>query len=299
MKIKDSWVDSTDQAKLRVYKFECPEQGFEHRPNDSTRSNLLFSHANGFHGRCFDPIIESLCGEFDCTSFDLRGHGDSVASADWSVDWQGYGDDALCVARSLRPGLIAFGHSMGGAALVMAALRAPEIFRALILFEPIIFPDDMRSVAAKSRGASPLAEGARRRRNSFASRAEAFANYASKPPMNEFDQRSLRAFVDHGFKDAVSGLTLKCAPEHEARNFEMGALHETWDNLRKLQVKTWVLSGVRQPMQPSGFASRIAEQIRGAQFQEMRELNHFGPMQKPEALAQFIRQVHEATTPNT
>ncbi|MFM8777113.1 MAG: alpha/beta fold hydrolase, partial [Actinomycetota bacterium] len=135
--------------------------------------------------------------------------------------------------------------------------------------------------------------------NYFASRAEAFANYASKPPMNEFDQRSLRAFVDHGFKDAVSGVTLKCAPEHEARNFEMGALHETWDNLRKLQVKTWVLSGVRQPMQPSGFASRIAEQIRGAQFQEMRELNHFGPMQKPEALAQFIRQVHEATTSNT
>ncbi|MFM8955192.1 MAG: alpha/beta hydrolase, partial [Actinomycetota bacterium] len=153
MKINASWVDSTDQAKLRVYKFECREQGFEHRPNDSTRPNLLFSHANGFHGRCFDPIIESLCGEFDCTSFDLRGHGDSVARADGSVVWQGSGDDALCVARSLPPGRVAVGLSMGGAALVMGARRAPEICRAVMLFVAISFAGDMRSVAANQGGA--------------------------------------------------------------------------------------------------------------------------------------------------
>jgi len=299
VKIEDSWVDSSDRTKIRVYRFHKHDHNPEHRPSDSPKPRLLFSHANGFHGRCFDPIIESLCDEFDCASFDLRGHGDSVISTDWPVNWQGYGDDALSVARSLPSGLVAFGHSMGGAALVMAALRAPEIFRALILFEPIIFPDDVRGVAAKNRGASPLVEGALRRRNSFASRAEAFANYASKPPMNGFDQRALHAFVEHGFNDADSGVSLKCSPEHEARNFEMGALHETWDKLKELRVKTWVLSGVQQPMQPSGFASRIAEQISGAQFHEMRDLTHFGPMQKPELLARFIRQVHELTATNT
>lgn len=192
----------------------------------------FFSHANGFHGRCFDPVIESLVADYECVSFDLRGHGDSTVSPDWSVAWQGYGDDALAIAKRISKPTISVGHSMGGAALVMAALVEPKLFRALILYEPIIFPDSFREIALNSPGPSPLVEGARRRRRTFATRADAFANYASKPPMNAFDPRALHAFVNHGFKDISDFVELKCAPEHEARNFEMGAIHQTWDQLK-------------------------------------------------------------------
>ena len=188
---------------------------------------------------------------------------------------------------------------MGGAALVMAALVEPQLFRALILYEPIIFPSAIREIASKNSAPSPLVEGARRRRKTFATRADAFANYASKPPMNAFDPRALHAFVDYGFRDASDHIELKCAPEHKARNFEMGAIHETWDQLKNLRVPTWVVSGSQQQGEPSGFAANIAEQIANSHFVEWQDLGHFGPMQQPERLAQLIREVDGLTSPNT
>jgi len=284
-------VSSTDNVQLSAYKYVVD--------SSASATSILFSHANGFHGRCFDPVIETLVADYGCVSFDLRGHGDSAVSSDWPVAWQGYGDDALAMAKSIAKPTIAVGHSMGGAALVMAALVEPKLFRALILYEPIIFPPAIREIASKNSGPSPLVEGARRRRKTFATRADAYANYASKPPMNAFDPRALHAFVDYGFRDLSDHIELKCAPEHEARNFEMGAIHETWDQLKDLQVPTWVVSGAQQPGQPSGFAANIAEQISNSHFVEWQDLGHFGPMQQPERLAQLVREVDGLTSPNT
>ena len=267
--------------------------------SSATATSILFSHANGFHGRCFDPVIAQLVSDYECISFDLRGHGDSALSPDWPVAWQGYGNDALAIAKYISHPTIAVGHSMGGAALVMAALVEPKLFRALILYEPIIFPSSIREIASKNNAPSPLVEGARRRRKTFATRADAYANYASKPPMNAFDPRALHAFVDYGFRDVSDHVELKCAPEHEARNFEMGAIHETWDQLKDLQVPTWVVSGAQHPGQPSGFAANIAEQIANSHFIEWQDLGHFGPMQQPERLAELIREVDGLTSPNT
>lgn len=291
MQILKFWVGSTDNVQLSAYNYIADSHALA--------TSVLFSHANGFHGRCFDPVIEALVDNFECISFDLRGHGDSLVNPEWPVVWQGYGDDALAMAKKISKPSIAVGHSMGGAALVMAAVVEPKLFRALILYEPIIFPPAVRELATKNSGASPMVEGARRRRKTFASRAEAFANYASKPPMNAFDPRALHAFVDHGFKDVSDHVELKCAPEHEARNFEMGAIHQTWDQLKNLKVPTWVVSGAQQTGQPSGFAANIAEQIAGAHFVEWQDLNHFGPMQQPERLAELVLEVDRLTSPNT
>ena len=291
MQILKFSVSSSDKVLLSAYQYVAD--------SSAPATRVLFSHANGFHGRCFDPVIETLVADYECASFDLRGHGDSAVSSDWPVDWQGYGDDALAMAKKIAHPTIAVGHSMGGAALVMAALVEPKLFRALILYEPIIFPSAIRETASKNSGPSPLVEGARRRRKTFATRADAFANYASKPPMNAFDPQALHAFVDHGFRDVSDHIELKCAPEHEARNFEMGATHETWDQLKDLQVPTWIVSGAQHPGQPSGFAANIAEQIPYSHFVEWQDLGHFGPMQQPERLAELIREVDGLTSPNT
>ena len=291
MQILKFSVGSSDNVQLSAYRYIAD--------SSAPATTVLFSHANGFHGRCFDPVIATLVADYECASFDLRGHGDSAVSPDWSVAWQGYGDDALAIAKQISKPTIAVGHSMGGAALVMAALVEPQLFRALILYEPIIFPSAIRENVSKNNAPSPLVEGARRRRKTFATRADAFANYASKPPMNAFDPRALHAFVDYGFRDASDHIELKCAPEHEARNFEMGAIHETWDQLKNLRVPTWVVSGSQQQGQPSGFAANIAEQIANSHFVEWQDLGHFGPMQQPERLAELISEVDGLTSPNT
>lgn len=128
---------------------------------------LLISHATGFHGRCYQPIADQLSEHFTSFALDFRGHGETTAPDEWDVDWTQYGDDAAAVARSLAPagGLVAFGHSMGSTALLMAAHRNPDLFDVIVAFEPIIVPPP---VVVPPNGL-PIAEAARRRRPTFES----------------------------------------------------------------------------------------------------------------------------------
>ena len=301
-------ISSTDSIELSVYKYGRAND-FEDKSQASASQQrlkpaVMLSHATGFHGRCFDPVVESLHTDYECTSFDFRGYGDSNLPNDWSVTWQGYCDDALAIARSLqnKNQIIAVGHSMGATALVMAALIEPELFKALILYEPIIFPESMRNAQTATHQPSPLAEGARRRRTTFASRDEAFANYSSKPPMTVFDEKSLRAYVDFGFNDVriaetnENCLVLKCNPEHEARTYETGTSHETWEQLHLLRVPTWIVAGAVAPMQPSSWSELIAKKIPNSKFIQWPDAGHFGPMQQPARLADLVREVDGLTS---
>ena len=301
-------IASTDSIELSVYKYGRAND-FEDKSQASASQQrlkpaVMLSHATGFHGRCFDPVVESLNTDYECTSFDFRGYGDSNLPNDWPVAWQGYCDDALAITKSLqnKNQIIAVGHSMGATALVMAALIEPELYKALILYEPIIFPESMRNAQTASHQPSPLAEGARRRRTTFASRDEAFANYSSKPPMNVFDEKSLRAYVDFGFNDVRIAETnencvvLKCNPEHEARTYETGTSHETWELLHLLRVPTWIVAGAVAPMQPSSWSELIAKKIPNSKFIQWPDAGHFGPMQQPARLADLVREVDGLTS---
>ncbi|KRO48763.1 MAG: hypothetical protein ABR76_02620 [Acidimicrobiia bacterium BACL6 MAG-121220-bin61] len=289
---KTSTHPSSEGIQLAVYDY-APE---------STEQAVLLSHATGFHGRVFDPVAEHLHSLYHCYSFDYRGHGDSSLPQDWKANWSGYGDDALAVVRVIAAAqtsadapIIGAGHSMGGAALVMAALRAPELFRALILYEPIIFPPQVRVGMTNAGVPSPLADGARRRRSIFTSFDEAITNYSSKPPLNVMRPDALHAYVIHGFRSQHDGISIKCSPEHEARTYEMGAIHETWNDLPKLQVPVWLVSGEVNPHTPGAIAALIANEVPGSTLVQWKDLGHFGPMQDPQRFAQLIAQVDTAT----
>ncbi len=270
-------VPSSDHVSVAVHEF-----GGTGRP-------LLLSHATGFHGYCYLPIADELADEFTSFAVDYRGHGDTARPDDWQVDWNRYGDDALAAARAVAPdgGLIGFGHSMGGACLLMAAHREPGLFDALVVFEPIVFPP--RDADGPQGDGPSLSQGARKRRGSFASFDEAIANYTSKPPMIAFDPDVVRLYVAHGFRPAPEGVRLKCDPEHEARTFDTGGSHRTWDVLPEIETPVAVLAGRNDGAGPAAIAGPVAERLADATYTERDDWNHFTPFVDPPAMAAAIR----------
>jgi pimeloyl-ACP methyl ester carboxylesterase len=254
-------------------------------------ATLLFSHATGFHGKVFQPMADLLVDAFHCVALDHRGHGDTPSPG--PVDWTIYGDDTLTVARAVSGGdpgapLYGFGHSMGGAALLMAALDDPSLFAGLVLFEPIV-PQPGR-IPGRAGNENPLSAGARRRRASFPSFAAAIENFSSKPPLDVFTPEALRAYVEHGFLLGEDGqVHIKCTPEHEARTYELGGQHDTWERLVDVRTPVAVVSGRREELQPSGFAELIADRLPDAELVRLPELGHFGPMEDPARLATIVR----------
>src|SRR3954454_6043345 len=100
---------------------------------------ILFAHATGFHGRCWDAVIRRLPGR-RAIAVELRGHGRS-AKPDPPYRWSDFGADVAEVARQLDLlGAVGVGHSMGGHSMAIAAARRPEAFSSLLLVDPVIFP---------------------------------------------------------------------------------------------------------------------------------------------------------------
>ena len=277
------YVPSTDGVQLAVHDL------------GGTGSALLVSHATGFHGRCYLPLAAELAGSVHSVAFDYRGHGDTQRPAG-DVEWLRYGDDALAMATWLaeRDGgpIDAFGHSMGGACLLMAAHRNPSLFRRIIAFEPIVFPPGGTRDGADGTGPadeSPMVAGARRRRAVFPSYEAAIANFSSKPPLNSFTPAALEAYVRFGFvEDEEGSVHLKCSPETEAGTFATGGLHTTWDDLPQIPTEVLVVGGVVQPMQPSMIAAGVAERLPNGRFLQRDDLDHFGPMTHPADVAAII-----------
>jgi len=280
-------VPSTDGVAVALH-----ELAGESAPNHSI---VLVSHATGFHARAYLPMAAGLEPAFHVVGLDVRGHGDTPAPPDWEVDWTGYADDTAAVADELagepggEGGLVGFGHSKGGATLLMAAHRSPDQFRLLVLYEPIVFPP----VAAENgatRPPSPLVEGARRRRPTFPSLEDAIANYSSKPPLDAFDPEALDAYVRYGFgPDPDSdGVRLKCDPEHEARTFEEGAWHDTWARLPDITVPTLVVAGALDANPPAMIAEDVAARLPHGRYLPMPDVDHFGPFTRPRRVADLI-----------
>ncbi|MGB0113194.1 MAG: alpha/beta hydrolase [Ilumatobacteraceae bacterium] len=272
-------MPSSDHVSVAIHEF-----GGGGRP-------LLLSHATGFHGYCYLPIADELGDDATSFALDYRGHGDTARPDDWTIDWEQYGDDALAAARAVAPdgGLIGFGHSMGGACLLMAAHRDPSLFDAIVVFEPIVFPP--RPADAEPGNGPSLSAGARKRRASFESFDQAITNYASKPPMMAFDPDVLRLYVAHGFRPAPEGVRLKCDPETEAGTFDMGGGHDTWTVLPEIATKVVVAAGATEDFGPGSIAAGIAERLPNAAYVQRDDWNHFTPFIDPAAMAALIRDV--------
>ena len=193
------------------------EMGPTTRPVDA-----VFSHANGFNGRTYRSILAPLADRYRILAVDMRGHGASTLPAfpeGWT-GWIEFREDllALISAASEAPVVLA-GHSMGGAASVLAAAAAPGRVRALALFDPVVVPIALQTASGVEADSS-LAVGAARRRAVFPSREAVLESYRGRGAFRTWSDDQLADYVASGFRETADGqVTLSCTPEWEANNF--------------------------------------------------------------------------------
>ena len=242
---------------------------------------LLLCHANGFHGRVWEPLAARL-PDRRCLGVDFRGFGDSSPPTETVYDWQQLADDVLVVVDHLGlTDVEAVGHSMGGAALLLAELARPGAFRHLFLVEPIVFPPGLDPAR------NPLADLTRHRRAHFDSVEDAIERYATKATLGRLRADCLELYVRHGFRDdPAGGITLKASPEHEARHYEAGTGHPTWDRLGDVRCSVTVAVGAGG--HPAEVAPLVAERLPAADLLPFPSLGHFGPLEDPDLVAAAV-----------
>jgi pimeloyl-ACP methyl ester carboxylesterase len=272
-------VRSVDGVRIAVHDLGSPD--------DAAADILLFSHATGFHALVWAPMAAELSHRFRCLAIDHRGHGVSDVPPGTSFEWSRMGRDVVAVLESDLIGparrVHGVGHSMGGAALALAARVRPGALHTLWLYEPVIVASGLLS---SPDGPNPMADAAERRRDAFASAGEALANYGSKPPLDQLRPDALRAYVDGGFAPQPDGtVVLRCAPATEAAVFRGAGESGAWEVMPDLDLPIAVVAGRDDEFGPVTFAPAIVAAALNATLVERRHLGHFGPLEDPTAMA--------------
>ena len=255
--------------------------------------DVLLVHPTSFSAQVLAPLARSLVPHLRCWGVDLRGHGLTSSPEGLVYAWKGFAEDVLAVVEGLglaRP--FAVGHSSGGAAVLLAEAERPGTFRALWCYEPIVWPDPERARPRAER----LAEGARRRRDRFPSREEAYENFVAKPPFSSLSAEARRAYVEHGFADEEDGsVVLRCRRQVEAEIYLRAVEGDRFARLAEVSCPVTVACGeVTDGIRPD-VGQQLVAALPRAELLVFDELGHFGPLEDPARVgAAIVRDLAKA-----
>jgi pimeloyl-ACP methyl ester carboxylesterase len=190
--------------------------------------------------------------------------------------------------------VIGIGHSMGGDLTLWAAVWRPDLFRAVVLIDPVILPPAWLWVVRLMRllglrGRLPLVQGALRRRRVWPSRQACYEHYRQKPLLAAWPDAVLWAYVESGTRERTDGRAeLVYAPEWEAHIYATVPV-DIWRAVPRLRTPALVIQGERsETFKPESLA-RMRRLLPQADYAIIPGAGHLVPMERPLAVGAAIR----------
>lgn len=256
---------------------------------------LVFVHATGFHGRCWDTIIRRLPGR-RALAVEQRGHGRS-GKPPLPFRWRAMGRDLVQLAERLElRNAIGIGHSSGGHGMVQLAAAAPGALKRLLLVDPTIFPPERYGQPALD------VSFTLRRKNHWKSVEEMMERLAGKPAFATWRPEVFRDYCTYGLLPEGDHLVLACPPEVEASIYQESNKVETslWAEIPTVQHPVTVLRASKQrrpgvyDLGASPTASQLAATFPYGRDVVLEDHTHYIPMEDPEAVLQELEGVLSA-----
>lgn len=184
---------------------------------------LIFAHANSFPAGTYRYLFSLLRERgFDVHALDRFGHDARYPVTDnWPHLVQQLADFAQPLVQQWGQPALFMGHSLGGFVSVMLAAQHPQLTRGVLMLDsPLISGWRAQSLAMVKRaqllGNVSPGKISRKRRNVWASRAEALALFQSKKSFARWHPQVLQDYVDQGLVATPEGrLTLHFSREEE------------------------------------------------------------------------------------
>jgi pimeloyl-ACP methyl ester carboxylesterase len=257
---------------------------------------LHFAHANGYPPEAYAPLLTQLAAHYHVRGARLRPLRPGRSPAGLR-NWQPLADDLLAdlEAQGAR-GWVGVGHSLGAMLTTSVALRRPEMFRALVLIEPVFF--SLRLLSAwnllrrlgLARYVHPLIPGALRRRRTFSSADEMFERYRRAPIFSRIDDAGLRAYVNAMARPVDgqgAGVELAYSPEWEVAIYATGPTN-LWGQIQQLRMPVLIVRGQETDTLRPAAVARLRRALPQAVVHDVPHTGHLVPLEAPAAVAKVV-----------
>jgi len=252
------------------------------------------AHANGVPPGTYRLLAETLTDRFQAIALPSRplwpgSRPESIPT------WRPLADDLIQGLDDLHLSrIVGVGHSLGGVLTLWAAIRCPDLFRAVILIDPVILPPAwlwtvrlLRSLGLAHR--QPLVQGALRRRRTWPSRHACYEHFKGKPLFAHWLDAALQDYVESGTRLRPDGqVELAYPPAWEAHIFATTPT-DVWRDVPRLSVPALVIRGEHSNTFLPAAQARMARRLPGARFITIPGAGHLVPMERPAETGATIR----------
>jgi len=271
-----SYLDSQDTKTINKSK-------------NTKAETIIITHANGYSAQTYSYYISKLHSlGYRVLALDFSGHGSSDSTLEFT-SWDFFRDQLLALIEYEKiSSVIGIGHSLGGAVQLRTAIKRPEIFKKVIVFDPVVANLFMAIFVKVLQ--NPLAKGAIKRRKDFKGLKVIAKAYRRHPSFKYWNENIFNDYLQSCFKDTKNGVTLCCLPEHEAKVFNMIELKALFQ-YKKIEVETHIVIPQKYQVCSPRFAKKIISNNKQSTFTAISDFTHFFPFENPEWTLNKIKEL--------
>jgi pimeloyl-ACP methyl ester carboxylesterase len=249
---------------------------------------LHFAHANGFPAPVYRKLLERLGRHYQVGYLETIGHDSRYPVTD---GWRHLRDETIAhIERSYPAPVIGVGHSLGGVLLFLAAVKRPELFRALVILDsPLFSPWRARGLQfAKLLGfmdrITPAA-ATLHRRNDWGSVEEVRQYFAGKRLFARFDPDCLADYARYGTVEQRGRRKLRFSPQIECMIFR--SLPHHYARLRgRLRVPLSYIAGTETDVVSAADLAHLKRHFHARLYRQRG--SHLYPFEAPLETADTI-----------
>jgi pimeloyl-ACP methyl ester carboxylesterase len=270
--------------------------------NGEPGPQLFFLHANGYPPECYQPLISRLAERYSVISMRQRPLWPDSKPEDIS-DWYPLTDDFLRFLKEHQTkATTCIGHSVGGIVALRAALRQPQLFKSLILIDPVLFPPYIIHcwrviyTLGLSYQLHPLVRATRARRRHFDDLDRLFTGYRHKKVFRYMDDMALHAYIKGIACKDEQGYELCYSAEWEMRIYTTSVWNDMdlWHNLPGLKIPLLLIRGEETDTFWASTARRIQRKVPATRVVSIPRASHLVPLERPNevyhAIEEFLKE---------
>lgn len=206
-------------------------------------------------------------------------------------NWDIYLNDLIAFIDSLGEGpVVGIGHSLGAITTFRAATIRPDLFSAIILLEPALYPASWIWMASiipwhiKSKHL-PIAQ-ALHRKDTWESKQDVFDNFRRCRIFSKFSDETLEDFLEYGLTSVGDSYRLMFRKDWEARIY--GEPPFFWKDFKKLSKPVLGLKGRDSNWFLEGQWKKWKRMRNQDTHVRVKNTSHLLPLESPEATANVI-----------
>jgi len=255
---------------------------------------LHIAHANGFPPGTYLPLATRLAHAYHVVALAARPLWHNRSPRDVRT-WHTLADDLIEGLETLEDRVIGVGHSLGGVTTLLAAVRRPDLFRAVVLLDAVLLPPRWLALLVWARRLRipwrpPLVKAALRRRRVWPSREAAIEYLREKSFFASWQDAALRAYVESGTHPTAGGqVELVYPPEWEAHLFATVPT-DVWRFVPRLSsdLPTLFVRGERSTTFRPKALVRAVQMLPHARFVILSNAGHMFPLERPAETASYL-----------